>query len=65
VNYELLEIVFNEAAFKHGISEDDIRMALGSYLVDMELLNDENKYLLVGFDRKGNLIELMYNIIAV
>jgi hypothetical protein len=63
MNYELLEVLFNEAAFKHGVSEDDMRTALGSYLIDMELFDGENKYLLVGFDRNGNLIELMYNVI--
>jgi hypothetical protein len=63
VDFELLEVFFNGAAFKHGIDEHDMRVALGSYLLDTAVANENNKYLLIGFDKNGNLIELMYNMI--
>jgi len=61
-----IEIIFNESAFKHGITEDDIRSALTTFLLDAALNGSEDeyeKYLVIGFDVKGNLIELMYNLI--
>ncbi|MDR1422871.1 MAG: hypothetical protein LBI64_08435 [Coriobacteriales bacterium] len=63
MDFELLEVLFNDAAFRHGIDEADMRTALGSYLLDTALANEDNKYLLIGFDKNGNLIELMYNMI--
>jgi hypothetical protein len=63
VDLDLLEVFFNNAAFRHGVDEADIRIALGSYLLDTAVANEDNKYLLIGFDKHGNLIELMYNII--
>jgi uncharacterized DUF497 family protein len=61
-------IEFNPAAFKHGVSEIDIRLAFDTVKYDGFLdENDpdaENKHLLIGFDRKANLIEVLYNVIA-
>ena len=60
-------IEFNPAAFKHGVSEADMRMAFDTARYDGLLdENDEDardKYLLIGFDRNANLIEVLYNII--
>jgi hypothetical protein len=57
-------IEFNPAAFKHGIAEGNIRWALWHHLVDDIIEEeDENKYLTLGFDKAGNLLEIMYNII--
>ena len=60
-------IEFNPAAFKHGVSEADIRMAFDTAKYDGLLdENDEDardKYLLIGFDRNANLIEVLYNVI--
>ena len=58
-----IEIIFNESAFKHGITEDDIRTAFTTFLLDYAIGENDGKYLLIGFDGKGNLLELMYNII--
>ncbi|MCL2209811.1 MAG: hypothetical protein FWC19_10410 [Treponema sp.] len=55
------EIEFNKAAFKHKINEEDIRWAFFHYCYDGPIENMENKYLRIGFDRSGNLLELMYN----
>ena len=57
-------IEFNPAAFRHGISEDNIRWVLWHNLIDgIVEEDDENKYLVIGFDPTGNLLEVMYNII--
>ena len=60
-----IEIIFNESASKHGIAEEDIKNALTTFLLDAAIgVSDDNyeKYLVIGFDTKGNLIELMYNL---
>ncbi|MDR1868830.1 MAG: hypothetical protein LBQ82_02465 [Treponema sp.] len=57
------EIIFVPSAFKHGFSEADIRWAvrtlIGEFLVD----EYEDTYAIIGFDTKGNAIEIMYNLI--
>jgi hypothetical protein len=58
-----LVITFSRSAFKHGVSEDDIRQAFTLKLFDHPLEEDEEKNLLVGFDAHANLIELLYNVI--
>jgi len=54
---------FNEAAFKHGIAEEDIRMAFSRPLFDGLIEGYDNKFLLTGFDTCGNMLEIMYNLI--
>ena len=55
-------IHINESAFRHGITEEDIHQALATVVFDGLLPKYANKFLLIGFDRNSNLIELMYNI---
>jgi hypothetical protein len=55
-------LVFNPAAFKHGVTELDIESAMTSALVDELIEGFDNKYLIIGFDLKSNLIEVMYNL---
>ena len=57
------KIEFNPSAFKHGASEADIRKAIDRFVYEDPLEDFENKYLLVGFDTKGLLLEVMYNYI--
>jgi hypothetical protein len=52
----------NESALRHDVAEEDILRALGLPLVDRLMPKYENKYLLIGFDRNGSLLEIMYNI---
>ena len=63
-----IAIDFNSAAFKHGVSETDIKMAFDTAKYDGFLDEDdpdaEDKHLLIGFDCKANLIEVLYNVIA-
>ncbi|MDR3301721.1 MAG: hypothetical protein LBT01_04225 [Spirochaetaceae bacterium] len=56
-----VNIEFSDAAFKHGISESAIRRAIGNFIYDDTLPND--KKLLLGFDGKAHLLEVVYNVI--
>jgi hypothetical protein len=62
-----LAIEYNPAAFKHGVSEADIRWAFDTARYDGWFNGGEgkakDKYLLIGFDRNGNPLEVMYNFI--
>ena len=73
-----VSLEFNQAAFIHNVTEEDIRFAFepqpspqgeGSPLdtaryegsIDEE--ESDNKYLVIGFDRKALPLEVMYNVI--
>ena len=62
-------IEFNPSAFDHGVKEEDIYWAFDTAIYD-GLLNepDDNdareKFLLIGFDRNANPIEVLYNFIS-
>ena len=55
-------LVFNRSAFKHGVTEADIEAVMMTALIDESMEEFANKYLLIGFDMSGNLIEVMYNL---
>ena len=58
-----MTVIINESALKHkDITEKDILRVLELPLVDRLMPEYENKYLLIGFDLNGNLLEVMYNI---
>ena len=57
------KIFCNQSAFKHGVSEADIRKAIERFIYEDPLEDFDNKYLLLGFDTKGILLEVMYNYI--
>ena len=54
-------IIYNQSAFKHGLTEADIEWAFMHPIRNGLLEDYENKYLLIGFDTHGNPIEVMYN----
>ena len=60
-------IEFNPSAFKHDVTEADIRWAFDTVKYDGFFNEgkgqDKDKFLLIGFDRKGNPLEVLYNII--
>ena len=58
-----MKLIFNETAFKHGANIKDINCAMAIPLTDILLEKYINKYLLIGFDIGGNLLEIMYNLI--
>jgi hypothetical protein len=56
-----LGIEFNQAAFKHGCTEADIRCAFKTFVFEEPAGSEENKYLLIGFDCAGNPLEILFN----
>jgi len=60
-------IEFNPSAFKHKKSEADIRRAFDTAIYDGWFNEgkgqDMDKYLLIGFDKNGNPLEVLYNMI--
>ncbi|MDR3123246.1 MAG: hypothetical protein LBU16_05660 [Treponema sp.] len=57
------EFVFKPTAFKHGIVEEDIRKAFEQRVFDHAMPGEEHKNLLVGLDRNGNPLEILYNVL--
>jgi hypothetical protein len=53
----------NKSALKHGILEADIRIALENFIYEDPIVGEENKFLVVGFDGSGNLIEVVYEYV--
>jgi hypothetical protein len=56
-------IYCNPSAFKHNVTVNDINCAMAVPLVDRLMEKHINKYLVIGFDLNGNLIEIMYNLV--
>ena len=56
-------IEFNEAALKHGITKANIRYAMWHPLYEELIESYENKWLVIGYDTIGKLIEIAYNVI--
>jgi len=54
-------IIINSSALKHGFTRADIEWAFLHPIRNGLIEGYENKYLLVGFNTQGNLIEIMYN----
>ena len=54
-------IEFNESAFRHGVSREDIEHAIKTKIYDAPMTDYSNKYAVIGFDSIGNLLEIMYN----
>ena len=61
-----MEIVvkYVPSAFKHNITEADIRHAIQNWRYDDIIKDDPGKHLLIGFDSNANLLEIMYNVIG-
>ena len=51
------------SAFKHGVTESDIRHAIRNRVYDDLFESDPDKNLLIGYDGRANLLEIMYNVI--
>jgi hypothetical protein len=59
------EIIYVSSAFKHRQTKADIVRAFETFIYEDMFEDFENKYLLLGFNTHGNLIEVMYNRINV
>jgi len=57
-----MPITFKQSAFNHKIAEADILAAFENAYYDGPL-DDEynNRFIRLGFDTSGNLLEIMYN----
>jgi hypothetical protein len=51
------------SAFKHGVTEANIRHAILNWIYDDIFEDDPEKHLLIGFDSNANLLEIMYNVL--
>jgi hypothetical protein len=49
-------IEFSQSAFKHGITEENIRYAFAHVIVDFPVAGEEEKNLLIGFDENANVL---------
>jgi predicted house-cleaning noncanonical NTP pyrophosphatase (MazG superfamily) len=58
-----LVVTFNQAAFKHGISREDILFVIENFLYNEVMEGFEEKNLVLGFDAHANLLEVVYNVI--
>jgi hypothetical protein len=59
-----INIIFRQSAFKHGVSEADIRQAFKIPEYDAVFEEgDPTKNLLIGFDCNANPLEILYNVI--
>ena len=56
-------VKFIPSAFKHGVSEVDIRHTILNYKYDDVFDDDPDKHLLIGFDNNANLLEILYSVI--
>jgi hypothetical protein len=54
---------FVPSAFRHGITREDIYHVLNNAEYDDVLDNDNEKHLVVGFDSRTNLLEILYNVV--
>jgi hypothetical protein len=54
-------VEFNQAAFRHDIAKEDILYALKTKIHDFSIGEFPEKNLVIGFDRTGNPLELLYN----
>jgi hypothetical protein len=54
-------VEFNKSAFRYGISKEDILCAYMNRICDTDLGELSEKYAVIGFDRAGNPLEIMYN----
>ncbi|GHV80480.1 hypothetical protein AGMMS49944_22710 [Spirochaetia bacterium] len=57
-------IKFVSSAFRHTISEEDIRWVMKYPLYEDLMEGYLNKYLVLGYDTKRRLLEIMYNRIS-
>jgi len=56
-------VEFHESAFRHNVSRKDIIHALKSKIYAASIGELTEKYLVIGFNRAGNPLEIMYNLV--
>jgi hypothetical protein len=58
------EFVFSDSAFKHGLTEADIRHAFETSCYAKKYQDRTNVILLLGFDMNANPVEILFNELA-
>jgi hypothetical protein len=58
------EFIFRDSAFKHNLTEADIRHAFETCCFVGRYQNRTNVLLLLGFDMNANPVEILYNELA-
>ena len=61
----MIELEIRQSAYKHGCTYDDIINCYRFPIVTKILTLEESKYLYIGLDMKGRLIELLVNHNAI
>jgi hypothetical protein len=61
--YPMSDVRINKSALRHGISETDIRLTLINFIYEAPIAGEADKFLAVGFDERGNLIEVIYEYV--
>ena len=56
-----LEFIFRKTAFKHNLTEEDIKNAFKTCCHVGQYKEHTNVLLLLGFDLKANPVEILYN----
>ena len=56
-------VEFNKSAFRHNISREDILHTVKNRVYAAAVEGFSEKYAAIGFDRAGNTLEIMYNVI--
>ena len=59
------ELEIKQSAYKHGCTYDDIINCYQFPIITKVLVIEESKYLYIGLDTKGRLIELLVNHNAI
>jgi hypothetical protein len=54
-----IALEYNEAAFRHEIGKEDIAHAVKTRIYDAPLTGFPDKYVVIGFDTKGNPLEII------
>ncbi|MCL2185360.1 MAG: hypothetical protein FWB86_05845 [Treponema sp.] len=57
------KIIFIESAFRHGFTQDDIERAVETNIYEGLLLGEDDIFAIIGFDTRGNPLEVFYNIV--
>jgi len=57
------KIIFIESAFRHGYTQDDIERTIETKIYEGLLAEEDNIFAIIGFNTKGNPMEVFYNII--
>ena len=55
------EFIFRDSAFRHNLTEADIRHAFETCCYIDQYKRRKNVYLLLGFDTNTNPVEILYN----